>query len=190
MENIIKYISEHPCLNKTLLAMLSFILNLFIPILPIITVCFVVILIDLYYGLKVSHKAGVKIQSKYTWGGTLSKMRDSLVMIALGHLIEIYIIGAESPLSILVGTIALLITLTELWSILENLNTLNPSGPWRALSFILKDKSKRHLDIDVEKILKENANNDSKNGVTEKRRAVRDIDCHGDDCQCCDPCQE
>ena len=40
--------------------------------------------------------------------------------------------GAGS-VTLLSGGATVLICLTELWSIIENLNTLDPTGPWKIL---------------------------------------------------------
>jgi hypothetical protein len=50
---------------------------------------------------------------------------------------------------ILTGGAALLISLTELWSILENMNTLNPYGPWKAISTFLRKKGNDYLGVDI-----------------------------------------
>lgn len=51
---------------------------------------------------------------------------------------------------ILSGGVTVIVTLTELWSILENLNTLNPDGPWKALSRFLKKKGEDYTGIELE----------------------------------------
>jgi hypothetical protein len=50
---------------------------------------------------------------------------------------------------ILTGGTALLITLTEVWSILENMNTINPYGPWKAISTFLRKKGNDYLGVDI-----------------------------------------
>ena len=51
---------------------------------------------------------------------------------------------------VLTGGVTIIVSLTELWSILENLNTLNPKGPWRALSQFLTKKGEDYTGIDLE----------------------------------------
>ena len=39
----------------------------------------------------------------------------------------------------------------ELWSAIENLNEIDPTGPWRILSKFIKSKGERYLDITIDK---------------------------------------
>ena len=86
--------------------------------------------------------------SKRSWSGTLTKLRDEFVLILLAHLIE-YVILNEPGIDYLSGGVTVVISLTELWSILENLNTLNPEGPWRSLGKFLRKKGIDHIGIDL-----------------------------------------
>lgn len=56
---------------------------------------------------------------------------------------------------VLTGGATVIIGLTELWSIIENINTLDPDGPWRILGKFLKKKGEDYTGIDLEE-LKEN----------------------------------
>jgi len=56
---------------------------------------------------------------------------------------------------VLTGGATVIIGLTELWSIIENINTLDPNGPWRILGKFLKKKGEDYTGIDLEE-LKEN----------------------------------
>jgi hypothetical protein len=67
----------------------------------------------------------------------------------LAHLIEYAIFGADATL-ILSGGVTVIVTLTELWSILENLNTLNPKGPWKALGKFLRKKGEDYIGTEIE----------------------------------------
>jgi hypothetical protein len=51
---------------------------------------------------------------------------------------------------ILTGGATVVIALTELWSILENLNTLNPEGPWKALGKFLKKKGEDFIGTEID----------------------------------------
>jgi hypothetical protein len=59
------------------------------------------------------------------------------------------VLGSEGVF-VLTGGATIIIGLTELWSILENLNTLDPKGPWRALGRFLKKKGEDHIGMEIE----------------------------------------
>lgn len=56
----------------------------------------------------------------------------------------------DSSVFVLSGGITVIIALTELWSILENLNTINPDGPWKALGKFLKKKGEDYVGIKID----------------------------------------
>lgn len=140
----------------------------FTPIVGLLCACFAATAIDMIYGIKVARKAGKKITSKKNWKGTLIKMRDEFTLISLAHLLEFTAMGDSVPM-ILSGGATVLITITELWSILENLNTLDPDGPWRILSGFLKKKGEDFagLELDELKPIKKKKNAKSTNVDTE-----------------------
>lgn len=57
----------------------------------------------------------------------------------------------ESGVFILTGGVTAIITLTEMWSILENLNTVDPNGPWRMLGKFLRKKGEDYTGIELDK---------------------------------------
>ena len=57
------------------------------------------------------------------------------------------------------GGATVIIALTELWSIIENLNTLNPDGPWKALGKFLKKKGEEYIGTEI------NINDDDTNST-------------------------
>lgn len=120
----------------------------FTPIAGLLFACFACTMVDLFYGVKVAKKAGKKLTSSKSWKGTLTKVRDEFTIIMLGHLVEHVIAGAAS-ITLLSGGATVLICLTELWSILENLNTLDPDGPWRVLSKYLKKKGEDVAGVNI-----------------------------------------
>lgn len=134
--------------------------NFFLPILPVIITCFGLILVDLYYGLSVA-KRNKRIYSKIGWRGTCQKLKDTFTIIALVRGVELYILAGITGTT-LVGAAATIIGLTELWSILENMNTINPNGPWRALGKYMKIKGSEVIGIDLDKLKDENAINKNK----------------------------
>lgn len=132
----------------------------FTPIIGLLAACFSCSVVDMYYGIKVALKNGKKITSKKNWKGTLVKIKDEFALILLAHLIEYVLFGADATL-FLSGGITAIVTLTELWSILENLNTLNPDGPWRMLSKFLKAKGEEYTGIELDLNKNSNGNNDN-----------------------------
>lgn len=84
---------------------------------------------------------------------------DEFMIISLARMLE-YAVLDDTGVFILTGGATVVISLTELWSILENLNTLNPKGPWRALGRFLKKKGEDYTGINI---IEEHGNsNDSK----------------------------
>jgi len=51
---------------------------------------------------------------------------------------------------VLTGGTTVIIALTELWSIIENLNTINPHGPWKALGKFLKKKGEDYIGTEID----------------------------------------
>ena len=110
------------------------------------------------YGIKVALKKNTKIESSKTWSGTLTKVKAELVLIGIAHGLEWAVLD-QHGVFVLTGGITFIITLTELWSILENLNTLDPKGPWRALGKFLKKKGEDYTGIEID--LDNEHNNDA-----------------------------
>lgn len=121
----------------------------FTPILGLLLTCFSCSILDMIYGLKVAHKQNKKLTSKKNWKGTLVKIREEFELILLTHLIEFAVVGPNVT-CMLSGGVTIIIALTELWSIIENLNTLNPSGPWRMLGKFLKKKGEDYIGMEID----------------------------------------
>ena len=121
----------------------------FTPIVGLLFSCFAFTIMDLVFGLQVAKKAGKKLTSSKSWTGTLTKIKQEFVIIALCHLLEHAVMGAGS-VTLLSGGATVLICLTELWSIIENLNTLDPTGPWKILKKYLKKKGEDYVGIELE----------------------------------------
>lgn len=154
-------------IGKYLIAGTAFLSTFFVPIMPIMVICFMTTLIDMYYGIKVARKNGVKPQSRYLWTGTLTKLRDTFVILIMAHALESKVISNFIDTPVLVGGCAIIVTLTEMWSILENMNTLNPKGPWRVLGKFLKKKGSNYLKMDLEQIEKEIKDEDGNTNTPE-----------------------
>lgn len=137
-------------LGKILIAVSSFLTALYSPIVLLILTCFIFTVIDLVYGIKVAYKFKQKITSDKNWKGTISKLLDEFTIISLSRLLEYAILGQDSGVFVLTGGTTIIIALTELWSILENLNTLNPHGPWKALGVFLKKKGEDYIGTEIE----------------------------------------
>lgn len=142
-------ISQGSGIGKFLIGVGSAIVGFFSPIVYLLLICFIATVIDMIYGIKVAIKKNKKIESSKTWGGTLSKIKAELVLIAIAHGLEWAVLD-QSGVFVLTGGITAIITVTELWSILENLNTLDPKGPWRALGKFLKQKGESYTGIEMD----------------------------------------
>lgn len=121
----------------------------FTPIVGLLITCFACSTVDMFYGIKVAKQQAKKITSRKNWKGTLIKIRDEFTLILLAHMIE-YAVFGDSVTCILSGGATVIIALTELWSILENLNTLNPDGPWRSLGRFLKKKGEDYIGFEID----------------------------------------
>lgn len=119
------------------------------PIAALLVCCFAFTAADMFYGIKVAYKQQKKITSNKNWKGTIVKLLDEFALISLARLLEYSVLGSDNVF-ILTGGITIIISLTELWSILENLNTLNPSGPWKALGKFLKKKGEDYIGTEID----------------------------------------
>jgi len=119
------------------------------PIWYLLVICFATTAVDMVYGLKVARKFKKKLESGKNWKGTISKIKDEAIILALLHGLEWAVVD-QSGVFILTGGAAVIITLTEIWSIIENLNTLDPKGPWRALGKFLRKKGEEYTGIEID----------------------------------------
>lgn len=135
--------------GKTAIVIGSFLTAFYSPIVLLLITCFVFTVVDMCYGIKVACKFKKKIESHKSWKGTITKLADEFTIISLARLLEFAVLGS-SGVFVLTGGATIIIGLTELWSILENLNTLDPKGPWRALGKFLKKKGEDHIGMEIE----------------------------------------
>lgn len=142
--------------GKVLIAIGSIVTAFFSPIVALLVACFVFTIADMIYGIRVAKKQKQKITSDKNWKGTLTKLMDEFTIITLARLLEFAVLGDDSVF-VLTGGSTMILCLTEMWSILENLNTLNPKGPWKALGKFLKKKGSEYTEISI------NDENDSDN---------------------------
>ena len=136
-------------LGKFMIAAGSIITAFYSPIAALLLACFAFTVVDLIYGIKVARKLKKKIKSNKSWKGTLSKLEHEFVIISLARLLE-YAVLDDTGVFVLTGGATVIIGLTELWSILENLNTLNPKGPWKALGKFLRKKGEDYIGTEIE----------------------------------------
>ena len=134
--------------GKAAIAIGSIVTAFYSPIAALLVTCFAFTAVDMFYGIKVACRQKKKIESHKGWKGTLTKLADEMVIISLARLLEFAVLG-EQGVFVLTGGSTVIIALTELWSILENLNTLNPYGPWKALGKFLKKKGEDYTGIEI-----------------------------------------
>lgn len=146
--NMFKEVSNNTLIGKITITGGALLTSYLTPIVGLLVACFACSIVDMLYGIKVAKRQGQKITSRKNWKGTLLKIKDEFSLIMLAHVIEFTVLG-DLNTTILSGGIAAIIALTELWSILENLNTLNPDGPWRALSKFLKKKGEGYIGTEL-----------------------------------------
>lgn len=139
------------------------------PIVGLLVTCFALTAADMIYGIAVARKQHQKITSDKNWHGTLGKLFHEMMLIVLARLVEFTIIDATGVF-VLTGGITVIISLTELWSIIENLNTLYPNGPWKILKAFLKKKGEDYTGIELDDLENEDSN-DTK--VADKSRKYR-----------------
>lgn len=133
------------CVGTSITSMLS---TFFLPIwIPIVATC-ILTLIDMILGMKVALNKGEKIQSRKAWA-TIRKLCFSTMMISCGHLVDQYILTSFN--AHLVECFAGMVAGVELWSMMENLHTLDPTGPWKLFKKFLKNKGEKYLDITIDK---------------------------------------
>lgn len=149
IKNMFEGLSLGTYTGKALIAAGSILTAFYSPIMAILVACFIFTVVDMFYGIKVACKQGKKITSSKSWKGTLSKLLDEFTIISLARLLEFAILD-DTGVFILTGGVTVIIGLTELWSILENLNTLNPDGPWKALSKFLKKKGEDYTGVEID----------------------------------------
>ena len=148
ISNMFNGLSANTIIGKLAIVTTTLAFSFFSPITGLLIACFCCSVIDMIYGIKGARKQHKKITSAKSWNGTLLKIRDEFVLILLAHLIEYVTFGGD--VCILSSGTTTIITLTELWSILENLNTLNPDGPWKSLGRFLKKKGEDYVGIEMD----------------------------------------
>ena len=157
--NMLQGLSMGTPWGKALIAVGVAVSAFYSPIALLLITCFAFTATDMFYGIKVAWKSKKKIESHKNWKGTLTKLGDEFVIISLARLLELAVLGQDGVF-VLTGGATTIIALTELWSIIENLNTLNPHGPWKALGKFLKKKGEDYIGTEIE--INDEHSNDNK----------------------------
>lgn len=147
--NAINCISQGSATGNLAIGIASIITAFFAPIKGLLAICFATTVADMIFGIRVARKQKKKIESGKNWKGTLRKIIDEFTIIALAHGIEWTILD-EAGVFLLTGGVTAIITLTELWSIVENLNTIDPKGPWKILGKFLKKKGEEYTGVNLD----------------------------------------
>lgn len=142
-------LSFNTTLGKIGIAAGSLLAAIYTPVTALLVSCFSFTTIDMIYGIRVAVKNKHKVESNKTWKGTLRKILDEFSIISLARLLEYSVFDTEGVF-VLTGGVTVILCLTELWSILENLNTLDPDGPWKALGRFLKKKGEEHIGFELD----------------------------------------
>lgn len=145
----INSISGNTFVGKTIIATGALLTAYFTPIIGLLITCFATSFVDMVYGMQVAKMQHSKITSSKTRRGTWNKIKAEFAIIVLARLLEFTVVGTTGVF-VLTGGTTVIITLTELWSILENLNTLYPNGPWRSLGKYLKKKGEAYTGMDLD----------------------------------------
>lgn len=120
----------------------------FAPIWSTITVMCLFILVDAFFGTKVSLSKGNKLESRRL-RNTVGKLGNAVLVITCCHLMDTEVITSIEMH--LVEAFAGIVCGVELWSIIESLQTLDPTGPWRIFSKFIKTKGEKYLDITIDR---------------------------------------
>lgn len=133
------------CIGTGILSMFS---TFIAPIWTTVVAVCVLILIDAILGTRVSLVNGNGFESRKLWS-TIKKFGWTAMAISCAHIMNTYIVVSVDLH--LVELFAGMIGGVELWSIVENLQTLDPSGPWKIFSKVIKTKGEKYLDITIDK---------------------------------------
>ena len=120
----------------------------FAPIWSVIVVVCLFILIDAILGAKVSISYGNHFESRRLWS-TLKKFGSCAMIISCCHLMDTEII--KSVNLHLVEAFSGIVCGVELWSMIESLQALDPTGPWKIFSKFIRSKGEKYLDITIDK---------------------------------------
>lgn len=126
---------------------------LFVPVIPAAITAFSFIIVDLYYGYKVSRKYGKKEFESNKFWKTINKLTEAALLIILAAFLDKYILYTYEDL-VAVRIAAGAVCTAEALSLLESLRALHPKA-WlsRILSKVVKSKAEKYLDVDISDII-------------------------------------
>lgn len=126
---------------------------LLIPVIPAAITAFSFIIVDLYYGYKVSRKYGKKEFESNKFWKTINKLTETALLIILAAFLDKYILYTYEDL-IAVRIAAGAVCTAEALSLLESLRALHPKA-WlsRILSKVVKSKAEKYLEVDISDII-------------------------------------
>lgn len=133
------------CIGTGIIGMIS---TYFTPIHTVILVVLLLIIADAVLGARVALSKGGKIETRKLWS-TVKKFAYACMIISFGYMIDLEILRSFD--AHLVEFFAGMISGVELWSMIENLQTLDPSGPWKIFSKFIKTKGEKYLEITIDK---------------------------------------
>ena len=131
-----------------LYGMVGWFSSYFAPIWSIILVTCFFILIDTVLGTKVSLSNGGKLESRKL-RKTINKLGNAILIITCCHLMDVEILTSIN--AHLVEAFSGIVCGVELWSMIESLQSLDPTGPWKVFSKFIKSKGEKYLDITIDK---------------------------------------
>jgi len=86
--NTINAMFNGSAIGKFILGAGSAVISYFAPIWYLLVICFAATTVDMFYGFKVARKLKNKIESSKNWNGTIRKIRDEGIILALLHGLE------------------------------------------------------------------------------------------------------
>lgn len=126
----------------------SWVAGSFAPLWTVLFILLLIILVDAYLGSKIAFKNQKKFESRRLWK-TLHKFGWCSAIIWFANQIDVSILVSID--AHLVEFFAGLIAGVELWSVIENLATLYPDGPWKLLNKFIRKKGEKYLDITIDR---------------------------------------
>lgn len=126
----------------------SWCIGSFSPLWVILLLLLLLILADAFLGCKVSRQHKIKCESRRLWK-TLRKFGwcGAIVWFANRIDIDIFVSFDAHLVEFFAGAIAGV----ELWSIIENLASLYPDGPWKILNKFIRSKGEKYLNITIDR---------------------------------------
>lgn len=133
--------------------------TLFAPAIPAVLTAFTFIVLDMYFGYKVSKKFGKPSFESNKFWKTVNKFTEAALLITGGLLLDKYIFMTYEDLAA-VRIAAGSICIAETLSLLESLRALHPKA-WlsKILGKVIKSKAEKYLDIDISDLQKDDSNN-------------------------------